>query len=502
MSQHQFKRFKKKAAAIFFGVFQKKSTLIFLFGVLFLIALVFLAFFYFRRQSPSSAFLQSPPPSSSSTSFPSPSPTPISSPNQPPAVSNLPAVSDLPANIIDPTLSFGTFFDTFSGTGFLDSAKATLYQDKIAAAIFFPPDYSWQASAAPDSNAQEYFKTLSFNNFSDSITDRRCLKTNCLEQKNRELYYNGRLLSNPEELQDSEIAAVSIGSLTKNFLIGFTIKNAADKNATDKNVAEYRGAVFSFDGQKFTPLVPPEPIVSPYFGLFGFGGEEDDFLVIYGAYQGIAYRFQGNKIIDLSRFFDIRVMNKGFKAEVIKTSNGDNVNWYIFSSTRKRPWLIKLWQNRSAEIVGEAVFNNLFTADDDSVAFKLQKVSADKIIFLANIKRKNQESYYLFTDRGFKNESPGALFFKPIYHSAAQELITIEKLALARLDLDTASLKSVKFLFSADNKHWQKIPAGKNIDFSAPPLKKFFLQVTFSGKTDKFYSPFLASALFDYYCRK
>jgi len=499
MSRQQFKRFKKKSAAIFFGVLQKKSTLIFLLVALFLIVPIF------QLSAPVSSpdrplFELSIPniekitPDVSTVSELSSDRSELSS--ERPELS--PVVSDLPANIIDPSLTFGTFFDTFSGTGFLDSARTTLYQDKIAAAIFFPPDYGWQLfSETPDSNAQEYFKNLSFNNFADSITDRRCLKTNCLEQKGRELYYNGRLLSNPEELQDSEIAAVSIGSLTKNFLIGFTIKNLADKNAT-----EYRGAVFSFDGQKFTPLVPLEPIVSPYFGLFGFGGEENDFLVIYGAYQGIAYRFQGNKVIDLSRFFDIRVMNKGFKAEVIKTSYGDNVNWYVFSSTRKRPWLIKLWQNRSAAIVGEAVFSNLFTADDESVGFKLQKVSADKIIFLANIKRKNQEVKYLFIDRGFKNESPGTLFFKPIYHSAAQELITIEKLALARLDLDATSLKSVKFLFSSDNEHWQEIPDGKNIDFEIPPLKRFFLQVTFSGKPDKFYSPFLASALFDYYCRK
>ena len=58
---------------------------------------------------------------------------------------------------------------------------------------------------------------------------------------------------------------------------------------------------------------------------------------------------------------------------------------------------------------------------------------------------------------------------------------------------------AVKFWFSADGQNWQEVPTGKNIDFSAPLLKNFFLKVTFSTSAAKFYSPFLSAVLFDYY---
>jgi len=377
----------------------------------------------------------------------------------------------------------------------LDLDKTTLYQDKKATAFYFPPDYSWQEISSPTAVSaaeKEFLKSFRFNDFEKLSADQRCLSDNCLEQKNQTLYYNGRVLARPTELNNQDIAAVSIGVLEKNFLVGFTVKNGS----------EYCGLVYYFNGQKFTPLNFPKEIVSPYYGVFGFGGVETDFLVIYGAYQGIAYHFQGDKVSDLNRFFEIRAMNQGFKAEIIRASQGTNINWYVFSLSTARPWLIKLWENQSGAVVGEAVFDNFFNSNESSAAFKLKQVSTDKIIILANLRRNYQDYWYLFTDRGFKNEKPGRLVFKPLYQGSDPTLITIKKLAAAVLDLDSPSLKTSQFLFSPDAKNWQTIPTEKNVDFSFPPLKQFFLQVNFPGLSDKFSSPFLDSVLFDYYYQK
>lgn len=431
-----------------------------------------------------------------------PSPNPVI-PNIEKSVPRPPSNSSLPPNVLDPSLVFGTFFDTFSSQGYIDEGRTTMYQDKSAAAIFFRPDFSFESVNEITSEDQEYFKGIYFNSAAEAeaelVFDRRCLGDDCLEQNGLRLSYKGRDLKFPEELEDLNIAAISIGSLDKNFLVGFTIRLAGAEN-NDEN--KYQGFVFVFDRQKFIPLRLPTPLVSPYFGLFGFGGEEKDFLVIYGAYKGIAYRFRGERIDDISRFFDIRAMVGGFKAEIIKAGEGNKTIWYVFSSTAGRPWFIKLWQNRSPEIVGEAFFESLFFGGASSASFKLKEINDTQVAILANIKEKSQENYYIFTDRGFHNNYSGAVFFKPIFPSLQPAPITIEKLAIAKLDLDAGSAAAVKFLFSPDNEKWQEVPAGKNVDFAIPTLDQFFLQISFPPFSDKFYSPFLAAALFDYYYKK
>ncbi|MFA5109411.1 MAG: hypothetical protein WC458_02625 [Patescibacteria group bacterium] len=396
-----------------------------------------------------------------------------------------------PPNILDPSLIFRSFSDNFSSPARLDFAATDLYQDKISTAVFFAPDYDWQTAAAETTlTFKGYIDSFKAGNFNGPYNDRRCLDDNCLEQKDKDLYYNNRLLALPAGIRKNDIAAVSLGSLSDNWLVGFTLKDGA----------EYRGQVFYFDGQKFTPLVLSSPITSSYFGLFGFGGEKNDFLVIYGAYQGIAYRVRGTEIINVSRFFNIRTMNNGFKAEVMKVAYQDNVNWYIFSSSSHHPFWMKLWQNRTPEIIGAAVFDNFFTGSEDYSAFRPIEIKNDKIVFLAKIKDNNVESYKIFTDRGFKNTAPGTLTFRPISFGGSP--FSIEKISEAGLDLDSGSVAAVKFLFSADDGNWREIVTKDNSVFFAPALKSFRLKVTFAASTDKFYSPFLEAVLFDYYCRK
>jgi hypothetical protein len=511
MTKRLLKIWKKKYWRRFLKLSKKKYFFIFLFFLLLVVALFFIFWSQLVRLrsfwKPELSFVNSAVPNIEK-SVPSPF-----------------VNANLPPNVLDPSLIFGTFFDTFSGVGFIDQEKTTMYRDRLAAAMFFRPDYSFELSDNVSIEDQEYFQSVNVNdsslNAAEVISDKRCLKTDCLEQKGQKLYYNGESLVWPEELEGLKVVAVSIGALTDNFLIGFTVKDSepagnASNTSSDvsnndvgtsalkvsENKDRYRGLVFYFDGQEFTLLKTPEPIISPYFGFFGFGGEEADFLVIYGAYKGIAYRFQDSQVKDISRFFDIRIMGGGFKAEAIKAGEGERTTWYVFSLTAGQPRLIKLWQNRTPEIVGEASFDTLFSADVSSAIFKLKKVDNSAIVLLANIKKKNQEEWRFFADRGFYNSQSGVILFKPVFQGLVPETITIKKLAVARLDLDSPSATAVKFLFSPDGQNWQVIPAGKNVDFNISPLDNFFLRIVFPDFSDKFYSPFLASALFDYYYQK
>ncbi|MFA6194800.1 MAG: hypothetical protein WC719_03605 [Patescibacteria group bacterium] len=431
-----------------------------------------------------------PATSSPDVSVPGPSIAPLSIESSTVAV---PPQPDSAPNVSDPALFFGSYFDTFSNNKYVDSAQTTLYYDEIAAAYFFPPDYAFtEIEADVDAADQELLNAVSLNNFEGPYGDKRCLEDRCLEQKGSDLFFENKKLGLPGELSGSNIAAVSIGNLTKRWLVGFTIKNEAG----------YEGIAYYFDGHDFFRLQTPAPMVSPYFGLLGFGGGENNFLVIYGAYKGIAYHIQGDKISDISRFFDTRVMNGGFKAEVLFTAFETNINWYVYSLTSYRPVLIKLWQNQGPDIAGEMILNSLFQRYDESAVFRLSLADGNAITLLAKLKRSGRDHWFNFRDQGFKNENGGSLVSLPIAHDGYASLITIVKIAKSSLGIDKASVDKEEFSFSADSQQWIKLGNEQNVAISVLATRYFLLKVALPRVSDKFYSPFVSDILFNYYCRK
>ncbi len=442
---------------------------------------------------PAGIIVSEPSPSTSSpVSSEAVSPT-VVAPAEEPAAVVAPSQPETPANVLDSTLSFGSYFDTFSNNKYVDSGQTNLYYDETAAAYFFPPDYVFEEIAGGvDAADKESLGNVSLNNFEGPYGDKRCLNGQCLEQKGNDLFFENNKLSLPDELSGLNIVAVSIGTLTKRWLVGVTVKNATG----------YEGIVYYFNGQKFSRLLTPAPMTSSSFGLMGFGGGENDFLIIYGGYKGIAYHIQGDRISDISRFFDSRVMNGGFKAEVLFTAFETNINWYVYSSTSYHPTLIKLWENRGSEIAGEMVLNNLFQRYDESAVFRLSRAESNSITLLAKLRRNNRDYWFNFKDRGFKNENAGALVSLPIAHDGYASLVTIVKIAKSTLGIDETSADKVEFLFSADSQQWIKLGDQQNIDISVPATRYFLLKVALPKFSDKFYSPFISDMLFNYYCRK
>lgn len=400
-------------------------------------------------------------------------------------------VSDIQSTSTDATWhdSFATFYDTFAFDVNTDKQKTSFYQDKVANALFFPPDYKWSAAPASEvERAAGNFSSISFNDFKGPYSDRRCIRGDCVEQKGNDLYYNNRLITLPAEIGSSDLTAVSIGSVGQRWLVGFTLKDGEN----------YRGEVYYFNGHDFTVLNLPEKIKSPYFGLFGFGGEPTDFLVIYGAYQGQAYRVQGTNFTKIDKFFDIRLMGKGFKPEIIKASSGDSVNWYIYSTTLGRPHLIKLWQNRTSEIVGEIVYN-IFSASDQGAAFKLLANNKNSVSLLARVSNGPDIEWKDFIDYGFKNNFSAIWTSIPIVRNSNSK-ININKIVSSIIQADSPSQAAIRLFFSLDGREWQDISDLQDIDFSTPQIPYYFLKLTFPAQTDKFYSPFIESLNFNYYC--
>ncbi len=395
-------------------------------------------------------------------------------------------------NIADPSLVFGSHFDTFANASYINSKDTTLYHDKLAAAYFFAPDYVFgPAEDNINTDDKDILNSVSLSPFKQMNSDRRCLGNDCLEQTGKQLSFRGHELALPVELNSRDIAAVSIGALTKRWLIGVTVNNAG----------KYEGLIYSFDGQSFSRVLTPEPIISAYYGVFGFGGGENNYLAIYGAYKGIAYHFQGAKVNNVSNFFDFRVMDGGFKPEVLFTAFETNIVWYVYSSTTYKPMLIKLWQNRGEEIAGELVYN-IFSRGDDSAVFKLSRAEYDGITLLAKIKKNNQDFWYYLRDQGFKNKAGGQLVTAPLAHDGYSSQITITNIEEARFGIDAMSATKADFFFSINNQDWLKLGQKKRVKVEIAPTRSYFLKVVLPQSEDRFYSPFISEISFNYYCRK
>lgn len=395
---------------------------------------------------------------------------------------------------------FNIFYDSFSGLGRIDLSQTNLYLNTAAAAVMFSPDYSLEPTADVDGGSL-FLENI--NDFSGPYREEFCLGENCLNLDGLELYYNKKIVKLPARIKINDLKTISIGRLQSKWLVGFTIKYGE----------QYRGEVYYFDGTNFKTLILPKLVMSPDPGVFGFGGEDNDFLVIYGAYQGVAYRYRGANVQDLTKFFDIRVMKDGFKAEVVKIKNGADTNWYVFSKTSNRPQFLKLWQNGTDEIAGEVVFDLTTAAEqvaqnkateDRAISFKLKSIQPMQVIFSADIKNGQEVSRYDFIDRGFKNGIEGTLTFLPIFLTDESPLFTLEKIKTSRVDLGAGSQEKVKLFFSSDEKNWRELPFGQNFDFKTGPdfFNNFRLKMVFSPETNKFYSPFLEEFLLEYYCDK
>lgn len=386
------------------------------------------------------------------------------------------------------TLYLGSFPYT---TAIVDDEKTSLYFEGVSNSIIFPPDYNWDM-AGQDLVAQNQakFGAHANNTFDGPYNDKRCLNNDCVEYKDNKLFYNNKVVSFPSGIKAKDLKAISLGIVGQKWLIGFTLKDIG-----------YRGEVFYFDGATFSQISNLPSISSTYFGLFGFGGEEDDFLIIYGSYQGQAFRVRGDKITNLDNFFGYRPMNNGFKSEIIRAESNNYVNWYIYSSTLDALRFIKLWEDKDGEISGEASLLYDLNIIGKSVEFQLIEAKSDKAVLLAKINSGTNTSWKVFTDKGFVNDKEKILVTLPITHDAESSEIFIKKIYESSLELDKDGQALVKVEFSVDGQKWQNISWGKDISFEQVATKHYFIRTVFSPPGNKFYSPAISNILFSYVCR-
>lgn len=375
--------------------------------------------------------------------------------------------------------TFRSFFDSFDNDLQVDWDKTKLYYDQVSAAIMLPPKYQWQ-DVRPSSEAEQHLKSFKLNDFKNPQTsyDQRCLAGICLEQVGLTLMFDGAELKLPSEL-NKNLESLTIGTVGSRWLVGASLKEGEG----------YMGLVWYFDGQKFTPLLPKK-VSSKYYGEWGFGGEADDFLVVYGAYKGEAWRVRGTNLQDVSHFFSYRVMDRGFKPEVIKSDTG----WFVFSLSSDKSQFLKIWENESGELAGEVSLNRLVKNYQSAVFTKTDR-GITALLMGSGI-----SEYKIFIDNGFDLNTSLEVFFKP---AVFESPIFITKIANSELGDYAFPMADGKISF-LDGKKWIDTPKGyyvnKNVDFG--PEDNIFLRATLPASKNKFFSPFLSQFVFDFYYHK
>lgn len=351
-------------------------------------------------------------PEATSTSVISPSETNITdsdiSPSLPlpsePAVSQIKKETPTPVaktefipplreQIIGRLSSFG---DGFSSLAYINQEKSNMFWDENVTAFSFSPVYELKK--------QQDCLTADCNLSRDgTYPESVCLAKGCLRQgDNQRLFFKDKELELPSVLSEQKINNITLFALEDSWLLGFI----------SGEEAEEQGWVYRFDGRNFFPLITDETTyqIKPRYqrggGQIAFGGSADDFLVLYPGYDGQAYRFRGDSVEDVSRFFGLRVTNGGFLAQIFKVGGGQKAVFYVCSLTENNPKIIKVW-SKDTKISGGALdlslllFRGDWQPDNIFCAWDFENNQLN-----VSSSNRGADELWSFKDRGFDNSRP------------------------------------------------------------------------------------------------
>ncbi|KKL76524.1 hypothetical protein LCGC14_2044050, partial [marine sediment metagenome] len=376
-----------------------------------------------------------------------------------------------------------SFTDLFSGDGWLNKNSTTLYQNRVTTVFTFPPEFEWQKIESTELP----YGIDRFVERREDGSDARCLNNSCLVQKELNLSLDAYNVALPKSVRVESLVDVSIGALDTVWLIG----TVEQKDNT------FIGRAFYFNGRQFEEIFEEDaPFRSKYEGKIGFGGSDENFLVVYGAYEGMAYHIRkGKEPVDISRFFGIRVMRRGFQPVVVKSGSGEDTAWYVFSMTENNPKFIKLFQNGTDEIVG--VFDltkSLFITPVKSASFYLNKnvnTLNAKIMTLSS-----EEEFWEFTDKGFDKSETFEIVSVNINNYSAE----VRRAAISGHDFSDRGTR-VEFYLSNNGEDWFQVELGEMFEFPQKDGRQLLWRAEFIPNGGPHTSPFLDSIRLDYWVR-
>lgn len=384
------------------------------------------------------------------------------------------------------TLHYDVFGDHYVNNLAINTSRSNFYFDDITTAFMFKPDYKWlDKGLCLDSYCG--LEPVDWH-FPGSGEKEYCLGKNCLGLKANELFFKDKPLSYPKDVSGKEIKSVSIYPLNNDWLVGFVFEDDSLE----------RGLVYRFNGKEFINLDPGNKLSfvsrENFKGaVFGFGGDSENFLVIYGGYDILAYQLSAGKIFDISRFLGLRVSDGGFSPLAYKKTSGEETIWYLCSLDENKPRLIKLWQNKSASIKGSLALTEVLLKDKegaDSAWCRLDESNNLEVL----IRRKNSLYKKSLEDNGFVQLDKYSLFSKNLLQVEGQaEQATFNSLlACDDKGCDASVLNnSLSFSVSGNGQDYFSAKLAKEIKFPDKSPGMYYQLQTEGKSTYKHYSPWI-----------
>jgi hypothetical protein len=403
-----------------------------------------------------------------------------------------------------------SFGDSFTSSAYLNLDETNMYLDDISTALTFEPlyDFSKVGSCGGVGDACNFKKDVRILDYGMEA----CIKdtNNCLKVINESLYYNGTELELPEKIKGKELTSLTLGALETKFLLGAVLAQGAD---------EY-GLVYSFDGSDFESIISATSkynIKSKYQrqgGRIGFGGSDNNYIILYAGYNSSAFQVVGDEIIDISQMFGLRVTNKGFMPQILQSGSGSGSTWYVCSLDKTNPKFIKLWQNNTPYIQGSLdlsydIYGSGNLYDNFDYCY-LSENDDNKVYLTFNNKRNNSINnksldIWQFQDNGFDNSQDYLVVsvnlldrkdyvaknatLKDIGLSAAEKGYTDSISSFGDLYLGYINTNSSSTSELNDNNkyNWQEVTVGRSLSFPEP-VSNLYWRLDLKAK-DKHFSP-------------
>ncbi len=337
-----------------------------------------------------------------------------------------------------------TFSEPFFSSYAIDKTNTNLVLDENVTALTFKPVYELRY-------------------------EKKCVVSSCGFTEETDISSQIKM---PAELNGKQIKSTSFNKLENNWVVSYII---ADGN-------QEIGYVYLFDGQDLKPLITNKTnqrIVTKYGredGYISAGGSDDQFVILYSGYEGIAYYYNKGVWQDLSQYFDLRVTAGGFKAKIIKGGTDKNATWYVCSDDDSKSKLIKLWQNKTDLIQG---------AIDISSVLKTQPVKC----FYKSDREVNMvigSSLQVFKDGGFDNSHNYYYQSSNINNYFGRKVVKIYFLSAGI----NATPDSCSLYVSADKEDWQKV-SGTEANLESGSVDTAYLKVKFTPGGSE-YSPWFS----------
>ena len=393
---------------------------------------------------------------------------------------------------------YDVFGDGFSNNYYVDMSNTNFHYDEQGTAFVFRPLYSKQGG---ELCPLEYCGLAGKDKIglsSQLSEDKKCLLKNpqvCLYFDGKHLVGDKGVVKDFDKLFSTESpTAVSIYSLENAWLVG-AVWNEGGREL---------GRAWYFDGQTLTNLDPEGRvpfITRPSYGgsKIYFGGDKNNYVVVYAGYDLAGYQIVNNRLWDITKFFNTRLASGGFIPQIFKTDRKGETVWYICSLSAGKPKLIKMWQNGSPVIRGlVSLSDEFFSQENESAICRLE---AGRLVIAASKRDSSGNGYYRFSfvDNGFdqsSNYSLKSVNLSPIIgQNGVTKMIRLDNID-ACSDSTCGSIifdSNSRLTVSNDNKNWEEIVLGEDHIFSSRGNNIFWKIDSFANPLSNDYSPWFGA---------